>query len=61
MFKKAFPVVLFVLFLATPAFAIERDRSPRETRMNDDSMFMRVVRVIRKLVTNGDGVTIPKP
>jgi hypothetical protein len=61
MFKKALPVVLFVLFLAAPAFAIERDRSPREKRMTDDSVFTRIVRVIRKVVGNSDGITIPKP
>jgi hypothetical protein len=61
MFKKAFPVVLFVLFLAAPAFAIERDRSPRGTRMNDESVFTRIIRVIRKVVANGDGIILPVP
>jgi preprotein translocase subunit YajC len=61
MFKKAFPVVLLVLFLAAPAFAIERDQRLREKRMNEESVFAQVVRVIKKVVANGDGIILPTP
>lgn len=61
MFRKLLPVLLFVVSLAAPAVAAERERPAGDRRMRDEPVAMRILRLIKKIVTNGDGITIPKP
>jgi hypothetical protein len=61
MVRKSVVLVVVLVFLAAPTFAADRERASRETRVRGESFVVRVARAIKKVVSLGDGIVMPKP
>jgi hypothetical protein len=61
MFRKSFPVLVLLVSLATPSFAADREVRTREPRLRDRPVMVRIIDVVKRIISMGDGITIPTP
>jgi hypothetical protein len=61
MFRKSSPVLVLLVVLAAPSFAAGREVRTREPRLRDRPVMVRIIDAVKRILSTGDGITIPKP